>query len=542
MSSVYAAPNRTPAISVAAIVWALAVALFVLARVGLLWRAPVGGLELEHLSGAWLASIGVEDARYVPTFVQSLMALTLGWTDSEVPARALALAGTLTIPLALFLLRHALGQAGALFALLLLALDPAGIVLGATASAVAWDAAIALWLVVALVASRPPPTWVWLPLIFLVATAGPLPLPFILTATAIAAVRGERPSGSALAWGAAGAALGVLMTSLQFGLGSDGLRVVPLILFATGFTEHWSAATSGELAALYGLPLLVGGVAAVAWLAARCRAGSFPPAPVEVLTAGAAGVAVLWFLLAVRTSSPVPLAAATLACGLVLGPALARVASLLLTTRWYEGRALLPLAAGFTGAALFVLSGWARAGHAGGAYEQAFVATSLALALVILALLATRRGALPLALVPVLAAGGLVLLSGASGVALSAAGEPLPGPTSPASARAIRDSALESATGGGLVVVHERYREALTWPFRHSGTLLLASRVPPDAAVVIWPPDADAPEGFVEIEGRWILERSVRAPAGFLGYVRWFGERNSLPDTLELVAIYARRE
>ena len=536
--------RRAPTVSVAAIAWVLVVVLFILLRVGVVWRAPVGGAELAHLSGAWQASLGVEDGRYVPTLYQAVTALTLNWTESEEPARAIALAGTATIPLALFLLRRQLGEGGALLALLLLALDPAGILLGVTATAAAWDAAIAIWLVVALVASRPPP-WGWLLIAFLVTTGGPLTLPVVLAGVVLGAIRGSRPGPGALAWGALGAALGVLLTSLQFGLGADGLRIAPFALFVAGFEEPWSTLSVATLAAHYGLPLLVGGAAAGVWLVVHLRATSRTPTPAETLPLAMAGLALAWFLVALPTLSPFPLAAATLFSSLLLGPALARAVGFLMTANWGRHVYLLLFALGLAAVALFVLSGWAREASIGGALERVMVAVPfflalLAVSLLALALLSSQREEFPLAFLPVLAAGGLLLLAGTSGVSLSAAGEPLPGPISPASARAIRDVAFDATAERGPLVVHQRYREELTWPFRGSPTFTLAGHVPPEAGVAIWPADAPPPEGFVALEGRWVLKRSIRAPDGFLDLVHWFAERNSLDQDIELVVIYVR--
>ncbi|MCY3602871.1 MAG: hypothetical protein OXH12_07305 [Chloroflexi bacterium] len=538
MTSPLASP-RLPTVSVAAIAWVVVVALFILLRVGLVWRAPVGGAELEHLSGAWQARIGVEDDRYVPTLYQAVTALTLGWTESEQPARALALAGALTTPLALFMLRRQLGEGGALLALLLLALDPAGIVLGVTATAAAWDSAIAVWLVVALVAGRPPP-WVWLLITFLVATAGPLSVIVALAATTSAALHRQRPTREAFLWGTAGAALGVLLTSLQFGVDADGLRIAAFSLFAAGFDESWSTLTVAELAALYGLPLLVGGAAAVAWLAVQLRDEGRSPTPMETLSLGVAGIAMVWFLVALPTHSPFPLAAATFASCLLLGPALARLAGRLMAITWRRESWLLLLALALVAIVCYVLSDWARQGHAGGAFERALLVVAGIGAVTALGLLATYRESWPLTVLGPVAIGGVLLLAGSSGIALSAAGEPLPGPTSPSSARAIRDVALSANTSGGSIVVHERYREALTWPFRSSGTLVLASNVPAGAGVVVWPADAPPPEGFVALDGRWVLERAIDGPDGFLAFVHWFAERNSLDQRLEIVAVYVR--
>lgn len=538
--------RRRPAVSVAAIAWVLVVVLFILLRVGVVWRAPVGGAELAHLSGAWQARTGIEDSRYVPTLYQAVTALTLGWTESEMPARSLALAGALSIPLALFLLRRALGQGGALLTLLMLAFDPAGIVLGVTATAAAWDAAIAIWLVVALVASRPPP-WGWILLAFLVATAGPIPLTVVLAATVVAVMRGSRPTREALLWGAGGALLGVFLTSLQFGVGTDGLRIAPFLLLGAGFEELWSTLSLAALAALYGMPLLVGGAAAGVWLITHVRAQGRPFTHAEALVLGTAGVALLWFLLSLQTTSPFPLAAATLASSLLLGPALARAVSFLLTADWRRQEFLLPLAFGLAAIGAFILSDWAHEGRLGGADERVLVAIPVFLALIAatflaLALLSSSREDLPLPFLPALVAGGVLLLAGASGTALSAAGEPLPGPVSPSTARAIRDVALDAGASRGPVVIHERYRDQLTWPFRASSPLTLASHVPADAGVVIWPADAPPPEGFIAVEGRWVLERSIHGPDGFLEVVHWFAQRNSLDQELELVAIYLRSE
>ena len=536
--------RRAPTVSVAAIAWVLVVVLFILLRVGVVWRAPVGGAELAHLSGAWQASLGVEDGRYVPTLYQAVTALTLGWTESEEPARALALAGTATIPLALFLLRRKLGEGGALLALLLLALDPAGILLGVTATAAAWDAAIAIWLVVALVASRPPP-WGWLLIAFLVTTGGPLTLPVVLAGVVLGAIRGSRPGPGALAWGALGAALGVLLTSLQFGLGADGLRIAPFALFVAGFEEPWSTLSVATLAAHYGLPLLVGGAAAGVWLVVHLRATSRTPTPAETLSLAMAGLAIAWFLVALPTTSPFPLAAATLFSSLLLGPALARAVGFLMTANWGRHVYLLLFALGLAAIALFVLSGWAREASIGGALERVMVAVPfflalLAVSLLALALLTSQREEFPLAFLPVLAAGGLLLLAGTSGVSLSAAGEPLPGPVSPASARAIRDVAFDESASRGPLVVHHSFREEITWPFRASPPFTLAGHISPEAGVAIWPADAPPPEGFVALEGRWVLKRSMRSPGGFLDLVHWFAERNSLEQDLELVVIYVR--
>ena len=42
------------------------------------------------------------------------------------------------------------------------------------------------------------------------------------------------------------------------------------------------------------------------------------------------------------------------------------------------------------------------------------------------------------------------------------------------------------------ILVHADFEDEMTWPFRDSGEILLASQVPPDASVVIWPTTVSA--------------------------------------------------
>ncbi len=131
-------PTRVDAaggLSVGALAWGVLAVLFVAVRAGTALGAPVGGVELAGLSGAWQAHVGVDDARFIPTFFQALAAFTFEWTTSEMPARVLALLATASIPVAVYRLRPRLGEAGALFVLLLLAIDAPAVLLGATASA-----------------------------------------------------------------------------------------------------------------------------------------------------------------------------------------------------------------------------------------------------------------------------------------------------------------------------------------------------------------------------------------------------------------------
>ena len=64
-------PNPRGTVSVGALAWLLVGAIFVALRIGTAFEAPVGGAELVHLSGAWQARMGADDARYIPTLFQA---------------------------------------------------------------------------------------------------------------------------------------------------------------------------------------------------------------------------------------------------------------------------------------------------------------------------------------------------------------------------------------------------------------------------------------------------------------------------------------
>ena len=264
-------------ISVSAIAWVGAAALFLLLRVATIWHAPVAGAELLQLSGAWQARSGVAGAHFVPTLFQALTTLLLHLSSSAVPARTLAFLATASIPAAIFLLRGRLGQAGALIALVVLAFDGPSITLGTSASAMGFDLAIALWLFVAIdrdARGASLSNWL-LPIIgFLVVTSGPLVLPLVAAWAAVRLVRADYPRPLPAAWCAVGVAAGVVLASVQFGMGVDGLRVPPFMLFANSFDQTWSTATALDMTLLYGLPVLFAGVAAAIVLANGCTSSA----------------------------------------------------------------------------------------------------------------------------------------------------------------------------------------------------------------------------------------------------------------------------
>jgi hypothetical protein len=185
---------------------------------------------------------------------------------------------------------------------------------------------------------------------------------------------------------------------------------------------------------------------------------------------------------------------------------------------------------------------WARLGRVGDANEKLLVAGFLVLAASCLGYVAANRTALPTLLVAVFAVAVIPLMSGAFGVAAGSRHELLPSPSSPKQARELRAIALEYvATSPGEIVVHSSLQQDITWPFRNSGTLLVATRVPDDASVIIWPAAVAAPTGYAPLAGDWNLELKPSAPPNdFLKALRWFTNRNSLPIAPTAVAVYVK--
>ncbi|MCC7363443.1 MAG: hypothetical protein IT303_03650 [Dehalococcoidia bacterium] len=537
-----AAPASPPeplfVVSVGMVAWFLAGLVFILLRVGPVLGAPVGGAELVHLSGAWQASIGVDDERYVPTLFQTVASLLLRADDSELPARAFAFLLTATVPAALWRLRPVLGDAGALIALAVLALDGPGILLGSTASAMAADIAVTLWLAVFLL--RGWPAW-WAPgvVAFKVATGGPLALPLLAGWAAVALWHRTPTEPRQLAAAAVGAALGIAFASARIGLGFDGLVVPPLDLFAAGFDEPWSTATVGDLALVYGIPVLLGGLAALTWELAE-RAGGEPLDRSRQILIAWAAFAAGWWLAAVGTGQAVPMVALSTPLALLIGPAAAHLLAAMWHADWRWARYLLPAAFAFAGLALAYVVDWARIERVGGTEDKLYVALWSLLMLAALALAGYYREARPTLAAPVFIVGAAMLVLGATGIVTSGREEPLPSPIAPAQARELRDLARETAAGG-LIVIHPDFEQDMTWPFRDSGDIVVASRVPPDAAFVIWPPNEPAPEGFGTVQGQWAFRRGVEPPTtGALAYFHWLIDRNTLDIIPEPVAVYSR--
>ncbi len=526
-------------ISVATLTWLAAGLAFAALRLGPVLNAPVGGTELDHLSGAWQASIGNGDARLVPTLFQSLTSLCLLFTTSELPARVLALAATASIPFAIYSLRHVLGESGALLGLVLLALDPFGILLGGTASAMGWDLAITTWLA-AVVLRRWDLRWGWIGAGFLVGTAGPLPLLFCAAWAAVSLTRGQRRPSVSTGLLLSGFVLGVAFATARLGTGMDGLVVPPVDLLAASAGERWATGKTADLVALYGLPLIIPGMAVLAWHVRRWyRREAFSVATLLLLAWTALTGA--WLVLSLGDHSPVPPAAVVLPLSLLVGPAAARLIVAASRAEWRIARLLLAAAAVFGGIALAYTLDWARFEEVGNGADQFRVAGFGGLAAVILILLAVGRETRATLVLP----GAIfivALLLAVSFASVAPANEPLTSPFSPPQARALRDAAVAiRERDGGTIQVHPSFEVAVTWPFRDSGELLIASRQEPGASVVIWPLELAAPAGMQRLDGNWALTRTVQTPTNrVLQGVHWLFDRNTLAVRPQPVAVYTR--
>ncbi len=528
-------------VPVVALVWAACAAVFVALRIAPVWHTPVSGAELVHLSGAWQARVGVADDRFVSTLFQSLTVLSLHWTTSEVPARLLALVSTATIPGALYLLRGRLGEAGALLALILLTLDGPAITAGSSASAMGFDLAITIWLFVAM--TRPSlPVWVVALIGFTVATAGPIPLALVAGWAVVRLARRDYPHLMSAAWCAGGIAAGIVLATFRFGLGVDGgLRVPPFDLFAASYSEVWSTATTLEIAALYSVPIIVAGIAAVGvavWRMSRARSAQADGLVLIIWAAFAA----LFFVSSLQTHSAISVVALTTPLALILGPALVEALSAMWRADWYYARWLVPGALLAAAVALMFSIDWARNGRVGDVREQLLVAGLCVITAAALAILATSRESAPTIFAALIALVAIPMLSAAFGIGLASSGEPSPSPVTPQQARELRGIALQTARDkAGLIVVNDAFKDDITWPFRDSGSIVVASRAPADASILVWPGDAPPPEGFARLEGDWQILQDRTPPTGsFLKYLWWFTNRNVLKVTTEPVAVYVR--
>lgn len=532
---------RTVTLTAAGVAWVVVAAAFVGLRLAAAWTAPVAGVELVHLSGAWAARVGEADPRFAPTLFQGLSALLLHFSASEVPSRLLACLATATVPLAVYLLRWRLGDAGALVTLVFLALDAPALALGAQASAMGFDLALCCWFLVLAVRPDLPGARAWgLALAgFAAVTAGALVVPVLGGIAAVALASRQRPTSEAAGWAAGGVAVGLAAASLRFGLGWDQLRVPPLDLFSASYSEYWSTATAFQVVLLYGVPILAfGGWAGVMVLREAARRGHLDG--LEPWALGWVAASGLWWVTSAGEHSTAAAGALTTALAFLAGPAVARGLAAMYRADWSMARFLLP-AAGLAALIAFArVMDWGRTGNAGDPGEQVVVLLLLAIAVAALGIVAAYRVARPtlmlaavVVLLPPLAAGSFRVATGAER-------EPIASPASTAQARELRAVALAyAASNGGPIVVHPSLRDAITWPFRDSGQIVVASRAEPGAAVAILPAGSPAPPDMVALEGQWALTQEVQPPdSGFLRFVRWYIDRNAVDITSTGVAVY----
>ncbi len=535
--------DRLVVLPIAAFAWVGLGILFVAIRIWPIWGTPVGGAELVHLSGAWNAHAGVEDSRYIPTLFQAMAAGLFSFTTSEVPARLLSFAATATVPVAVWSLRHRLGERAALVALALLTFDAPSLVLGAESGAMGFDLAITAWLFAFGTRGGLLP-WQWAVIAFAVSTAGPLAVPLAAALVADWLLRGAKVDWQELAWPAGGAVVGILLTTLRPGLGPDGLTIAPLDLFGAGYEQNWSTANLLTLTALTSWPLILAGAAGGSWRLYRVRRGE-PLLAIERTLLLWGALALGWFVTSLPSHAVAPLAGVTIPAVLLAGPAIADLFAAIRRADWTIARYLVPPAAAAFGVIAFYIGDWAKLDRVGDTQDRLIViGLALAILAVIGALAADRRTiailgamALPIAAAPMLIA--------TSTVAFRAGDSPIPSPYSRASARDLRDIAVEAARDGGTIVIHPDLEDELTWPFRDSGTVVIASQVPADAAVVFWPGAGPAalgapPIGFAAVEEEWALLERVESPAGFLDLARWYSDRYSLANSGEPVAVYIR--
>jgi len=517
--------------------WAAVGALYLTVRVLAALHAPVAGSELWSLSGAWAAHAGADDARFAGALTQAVAAASFAFTESPLAARfAVVILGACGMAVAVLRLRPAVGDGPLLTAGALLALDPFMVALGGSASALALDVPVAL-LLFAFSLRAPAAPWPWALLGAAVALSGPLPLALAFAALAAGLVQGRFPKPSTAAFTTAGAVVGVIVASFGFGFARVGVAVPPADLFAASFDAPWSTGAAGAMALLYGWPVLAAGGGSAVWFLLRwLRDGIEPPPAVRLaLVWGAIGL--LWLLTAAGAHSWAVVPAVSVPGALVAGAAAPSLWNALATADWRLARVAVP-AAGLLGAsaALFAF-GWAFSRPHGSA-PLALVLAAGVLAMV--ALLAAARPTRPAALVLPLAFGCLWLVAMTGRAAAPAAPEPLYSPASTDQGRVIRAAALELAAGHGRVAVHPDLVDAVIWPLRGSGTILVTDRPTPDVAVYLAPVGVAPPEGFLPLEGSWALLRLTEPPDTPRAILRWLASRNVHPSRDVPVSFAAR--
>lgn len=81
----------------------------------------------------------------------------------------------------------------------------------------------------------------------------------------------------------------------------------------------------------------------------------------------------------------------------------------------------------------------------------------------------------------------------------------------------------------------------MTWALRDTPHVVVADRIPAGATAVIWPVTEPAPEGYSVVEGQWSFTLTRDGPdGGFLPYLRWLTNRNSLKNVPAPLAVYLK--
>jgi hypothetical protein len=438
------------------------------------------------------------------------------------------------------MLRPLLGAAGALLALLLLSFDAVGVSVGAGASAMGFDLAIAAWLFVLLTRATVP-GWGWALAAFAVATAGPIAIPLVAAATAATQLRGERLTLASLAWLTGGTVAGIAFTTLRPGLGPERLAIAPVALFGDGFEHRWSTADGLDLLFLASWPIVLGGLVAAGWRGQEAWLTGELDRRTRLLLLWFA-FAFGWFVTALPAHDPTPLAAVTLPSCLLLGPALARAAAAVRDADWTYARYLIPFAAVCLAIAAFFVGDWARLGRVGDTADKLVVTGLMLATLAALGVALLDRASSPTVLGVLVPVAAIPLIVATSTIAFGAGDAPLPSPRESPQGRELRDIALQStASSGGSIVIHPDFADELTWPFRDSGNVIVASRIPLESGFVLWPASVPPPEGFAPLEGQWSLIQEVEPPTGgFLSFLAWYTNRYSSTITSEPVAVYVK--
>ena len=536
--------ERVVVIPIGALAWAGAGILFVALRIWPIWGTPVGGAELVHLSGAWNGHVGVDDSRYVPTLFQAIAAGLFLFTTSEIPARLLAFLATATVPVAVWSLRGWLGEGGAFCALLLLAFDAPSLVLGSESGAMGFDVAITAWLFVIVTREAPHADWFWAPIGLAVATAGPAPLPLAIALSLGWLLRSSGVNPRAAAWLAGGVTAGIALATLRPGMGPGGLTIPPFELFGAAYEEDWSTADGLAIAIMTSWPLVLGGIAAAAWRLWRARQIA-PLTEFERALLLWGALALGWFVTSLPSHAVAPVAGVTIPAALLAGPGVATLLGAITRADWSLARYLVPAAGAALGVIVFYVGDWAKLNRVGDSQDKLIVIGLSFAVLAIVGALAADRRTLPILGAMLLPVAVAPMLIATSAVAFRAGDSPIPSPLSKPAARELRDIALEAARDGGTIAIHRDFADELTWPFRDSGNVVVTSRVPPDAAILIWPGSGPAalespPAGFVAVQEEWALIERVQPPGRFLQLARWYSDRYSLANGEERVAVYIR--